>query len=415
MRMRFKPYAHDELMAADFHVHEPLIWGGRWHAQYARPEQPFILELGCGKGGFISQLACAHPENNYLGIDITDKVLILAKRKIEAAYQAAGRPIDNVKIMSTDIERIKGVITAEDTVSRIYINFCNPWSKNDSSHKHRLTYPRQLIAYREFLKDGGEIYFKTDDDDLFRDSVEYFPASGYDIEWMTFDLHENEPEWNIRTEHEGMFTEMGIKIKALALGVHKPRVRAPEPLADPQEIVRRLLGKKRVELLVVPRPLDRDGGRVDAGVHEQVGTLLHRHVRTARQRGHPSHDLVGLVLAQPGERLGRHDPAVDAPVRGVDGIELVLELEHAGHHEVLVIAHKNVDVGQRAHNGDHAERVGAAIDHVAQAVEDVVFGRRDLLDSAREGRGVAVHVGENICGHPDLLTFKRTHQPGVIV
>ena len=84
--------------------------------------------------------------------------------------------------MSTDIERIKGVITPEDEVSRIYINFCNPWSKNDSSHKHRLTYPRQLIAYREFLKDGGEIYFKTDDDDLFRDSVEYFPASGYDIE-----------------------------------------------------------------------------------------------------------------------------------------------------------------------------------------------------------------------------------------
>ena len=84
-----------------------------------------------------------------------------------------------------------------------------------SSHKHRLTYPRQLIAYREFLKDGGEIYFKTDDDDLFRDSVEYFPASGYDIEWITYDLHENEPEWNIRTEHEGMFTEMGIKIKAL--------------------------------------------------------------------------------------------------------------------------------------------------------------------------------------------------------
>ena len=215
MRMRFKPYAHDELMAADFHVHEPLIWGSKWHGQYARPEQPFVLELGCGKGGFISQLACAHPENNYLGIDITDKVLILAKRKIEAAYQAAGRPIDNVKIMSTDIERIKGVITAEDTVSRIYINFCNPWSKNGSSHKHRLTYPRQLINYREFLRDGGEIYFKTDDDDLFRDSLTYFPASGYDIVWQTYDLHENEPEWNIRTEHEGMFTEMGIKIKAL--------------------------------------------------------------------------------------------------------------------------------------------------------------------------------------------------------
>ena len=188
MRMRFKPYAHDELMAADFHVHEPLIWGGKWHGQYARPEQPFVLELGCGKGGFLSQLACAHPENNYLGIDITDKVLILAKRKIEAAYTEAGRPIDNVKIMSTDIERIKGVITTEDTVSRIYINFCNPWSKNGSSHKHRLTYPRQLINYREFLRDGGEIYFKTDDDDLFRDSLEYFPASG-SFSWRSKVIH----------------------------------------------------------------------------------------------------------------------------------------------------------------------------------------------------------------------------------
>ena len=215
MRMRFKPYARPELLACDFHVHEPLTHGGHWHELYARPDQPWHLELGCGKGGFLAQIAPAHPDINYLGIDITDKVLILAKRKIEAAYTEAGRPIDNVKIMSTDIERIKGVLTAEDTVSRIYINFCNPWSKNASSNKHRLTYPRQLIQYRDFLKDGGEIYFKTDDDDLFRDSLTYFPASGYDIIWQTYDLHENEPEWNIRTEHEGMFTEMGIKIKAL--------------------------------------------------------------------------------------------------------------------------------------------------------------------------------------------------------
>ena len=91
MRMRFKPYAHDELMAADFHVHEPLIWGGKWHSQYARPEQPFVLELGCGKGGFISQLASAHPENNYLGIDITDKVLILAKAQDRSRLRR-GRP-----------------------------------------------------------------------------------------------------------------------------------------------------------------------------------------------------------------------------------------------------------------------------------------------------------------------------------
>ena len=215
MRMRFKPYARPELEACAFHAHDPFHCAGHWHERFARPGQPLMLELGCGKGGFISQLACAHPENNYMGFDITDKVLILAKRKIEAAYAAANRAPDNVCILSADIERILNVMNAQDTVRRIYINFCNPWSKNSGSNKHRLTHPRQLIQYRAFLEDGGEIYFKTDDDDLFRDSLAYFPAAGYEITWQTFDMHRDEPAWNIRTEHEGMFTEMGIPIKAL--------------------------------------------------------------------------------------------------------------------------------------------------------------------------------------------------------
>ena len=155
MRMRFKPYARAELLAADFHIHDPFHLQGQWHAQFARPDQPLVLELGCGKGGFLSQLAAAHPENNYLGIDITDKVLILAKRKIEAAYAAAARPIDNVRIMSADIERIRNLFTPADTVSRIHINFCNPWSKNASSNKHRLTHPRQLIQYRRLPRRRG--------------------------------------------------------------------------------------------------------------------------------------------------------------------------------------------------------------------------------------------------------------------
>ena len=251
MRMRFKPYAHDELMAADFHVHEPLIWGGKWHAQYARPEQPFVLELGCGKGGFLSQLACAHPENNYLGIDITDKVLILAKRKIEAAYQAANRPIDNVKIMSTDIERIKGVITAEDEVSRIYINFCNPWSKNAGSNKHRLTHPRQLLQYRSLMDEGAEIWFKTDDDDLFRDSLSYFPAAGFEITWQTFDLHANEPDWNLRTEHEGMFTEMGIPIKAL---IARKGPDSTVTWVEPKTLAKELEAEEEEEAAEAPAP-----------------------------------------------------------------------------------------------------------------------------------------------------------------
>ena len=159
MRMRFKPYARSELLACDFHVHEPLTHGGHWHELYARPGQPWHLELGCGKGGFLAQIAPAHPDINYLGIDITDKVLILAKRKVEAAYAARGIPADNVKIASLDIERLGNAFTPDDRVSRIYINFCNPWSKNAGSNKHRLTHPRQLLQYRQLMDEGAEIWF----------------------------------------------------------------------------------------------------------------------------------------------------------------------------------------------------------------------------------------------------------------
>ena len=165
----------------------------------------------------MAQLAPQHPDINYLGIDITDKVLILAKRKVEAAYAERGLAPDNVKIASLDIERLGNAFSPADRVSRIYINFCNPWSKNAGSNKHRLTHPRQLLQYRNLMDEGAEIYFKTDDDDLFRDSLSYFPAAGFEITWQTFDLHADEPAWNLRTEHEGMFSEQGIpEPKALA-------------------------------------------------------------------------------------------------------------------------------------------------------------------------------------------------------
>lgn len=215
MRMRFKPYARAELLACPFHAHAPLEERGHWRERFARPEQPLHLELGCGKGGFLAAVASAHPENNYMGIDITDKVLVLAKRKIEAAYAEKGLAPDNVAILSLDIERIANALAPEDTVERIYINFCNPWNRKASHKKHRLTHTRQLAAYRAFLRDGGEVYFKTDDDGLFADSLAYFPEAGYEILWQTRDLHADEPAWNIRTEHEAMFTAEGIPTKAL--------------------------------------------------------------------------------------------------------------------------------------------------------------------------------------------------------
>jgi len=214
MRIRFKAWARPELEASSFYILEPETVKGKWREQFKEKNKPLHLELGCGKGGFISQIAVRNPDINYIAIDLVDAMLGLAKRKIEEAYKDNSRETDNVLITRFDIERIPLIFDNKDSVDRIYINFCNPWPKG-KHRKKRLTHTRQLEKYKEFLKPEGEIYFKTDDDDLFEASITYFEETGFEIIKKTYDLHSDEAPENVRTEHEEMFSKQGIKIKAL--------------------------------------------------------------------------------------------------------------------------------------------------------------------------------------------------------
>ena len=92
MRMRFKPYAGPELAACPFHMNDATRYKGRWRETFARPGQPLHLELGCGKGGFLARLASRNPDVNYIGVDITDKVLILANATSNASTPNRGFP-----------------------------------------------------------------------------------------------------------------------------------------------------------------------------------------------------------------------------------------------------------------------------------------------------------------------------------
>jgi len=215
MRIRFKPWARPELEASKFYRDNPEELKDKWIQEFKNKENPIHLELGCGKGNFISQLAVQNPSINYIAIDLVDAMLGLAKRKVEETYLEANKEIDNVLLTRFDIERIMLILGKQDNIKRIYINFCNPWPKGQH-RKKRLTHTRQLEKYKTFLADGGEIYFKTDDDELFQGSLGYFEECGFEIIAKTYDLH-SEPIWenNIQTEHEKMFSEQGIKIKAL--------------------------------------------------------------------------------------------------------------------------------------------------------------------------------------------------------
>lgn len=214
MRIRFKPWARPELEASKFYIDNPQDYKEKWKTLYQN-EAPFHIELGCGKGSFIANLAVNNKNINYVAVDLVDAMLGLAKRKIEQTYQEKKQEIDNLYITRFDIERIFLMLGKEDKVERIYINFCNPWPRG-KHHKKRLTHTRQLQKYREFLTDKGQIYFKTDDDNLFNDTQIYLKEAGYILIKKTYDLA-NEPDFweNIETEHEKMFEEQGIKIKAL--------------------------------------------------------------------------------------------------------------------------------------------------------------------------------------------------------
>lgn len=209
MRMRKKTWARPELAECAYFTDAPEPFRGKWAARFGE-KRPLWLDLGCGKCVFLAELARRYPESNILGVDISYDILGVGRRNIEAAVPGP----QNVQLVFFNIEKLAEMIAPEDQVQRIYINFCNPWPKK-KHHKRRLTYPRQLEMYKTLLAEDGEIWFKTDNDDLFEESLVYFEEAGYEILAMTRDLHaENDPE-NIESEHEIMFTREGICTKAL--------------------------------------------------------------------------------------------------------------------------------------------------------------------------------------------------------
>lgn len=233
MRIRFKPWAREELETSPFYIDNPQDYKDKWKNLFEK-NAPIYVELGCGKGNFIAKLSKNNEEKNinFIAIDLVDAMLGLAKRNLELEYGIRTtlekeeieneiekqKAIKNVKLTRYDISLVSNIFGKEDNIQRIYINFCNPWPRG-KHHKKRLTHTRQLMQYKEFLSDNGEIFFKTDDDLLFADSLIYFEQSGFKIEKKTYDLKNEKDFWNgeenIETEHEKMFQKEGIKIKAL--------------------------------------------------------------------------------------------------------------------------------------------------------------------------------------------------------
>ena len=168
-------------------------------------ENPVALEIGCGKGGFIIELAKKNPNVNYLALEKMSNVILTPLEEVKK------QEVDNLRFLNIRAECIPCYIP-ENSLDVIYLNFSTPLPKLGYATQ-RLTHRNFLEVYKKLLKKGGRIIQKTDDREFFDFSLEEYTACGFSLENVSYNLHENgNPEWNIVTEYERKWVEQGLPI-----------------------------------------------------------------------------------------------------------------------------------------------------------------------------------------------------------
>lgn len=200
MRLKHVKGAEEAMLTSEYIVQEPASCKGQWKGDF---EKVFV-EIGCGKGKFLTTLASMHPENLYIGIEKYSSVLI---RALEKQQQLE---LPNLRLIRMDAEAVEEIF-AENEIDTLYLNFSDPWPK-DRHAKRRLTSPQFLARYEKIL--SGNLEFKTDNMSLFGFSIESLNECGWRTLALTRDLHNDAAlnEGNVMTEYEEKFSAAGNPI-----------------------------------------------------------------------------------------------------------------------------------------------------------------------------------------------------------
>lgn len=213
MRLRNIPGAREEIAADRYVVPEDQqpAMKGHWAEHFPGPGKPLHIEIGMGKGRFLTEMAMRHPEISYAGIEKYSSVLVRAVRK-RKALEAEGTLLDNLLYLRMDAEKICSVF-APGEVSRIYLNFSDPWPK-DRHAGRRLPGRTFLERYRNILAPGGWIEFKTDNRALFDFALDEAKKAGWTVDVCSYDLHADPvlSKDNVMTEYEERFSSLGNPI-----------------------------------------------------------------------------------------------------------------------------------------------------------------------------------------------------------
>lgn len=209
MRLRNVKGAREAMIESEYTVNVPEELKGKWREHFGN-DVPIHVEIGTGKGKFLTTLAMNNPDINYVGIEKFSSVLIRALEKQQELQ------LPNLIFIRMDAENIIDVFAPEE-VDKIYLNFSDPWPK-DRHAKRRLTSRQFLARYNEFLKKDGTVEFKTDNRDLFDFSLEEVKEAGWNLLKCTYDLHNCEMnEGNVMTEYEIKFSSEGTPINKMII------------------------------------------------------------------------------------------------------------------------------------------------------------------------------------------------------
>ena len=201
MRVRNRKGATELLEAnPQYVVLNPADAKGKWQELFGN-DHPIHIEVGSGKGAFITGMAKANPNINYIGIDIQKSVLSYALDKVLAT------DVPNIKLLWVDGSDLTNYF-ADGEIERLYLNFSDPWPKK-RHEKRRLTYKSFLDTFKQILPEKGEVHFKTDNRGLFEYSLVSFSQYGMKLKGVWLDLHAIDFEGNVLTEYEQKFSSKG--------------------------------------------------------------------------------------------------------------------------------------------------------------------------------------------------------------
>ena len=184
---------------------------GKWNEKFNN-NNPIHVEFGTGRGKFITTLATQNPDINYIAFEIKEEVLI---KGVEKAVEAN---LNNILFAWADVKNILDYFD-EDELSRVYVNFCDPWPKKRWA-KRRLTHTNFLNMYEKVLNENGELHFKTDNQNLFEFSLNEISANDWQLKNISLDLANSDFE-NVTTEYEDKFMSYGMKIYRCEAKKHK--------------------------------------------------------------------------------------------------------------------------------------------------------------------------------------------------